>query len=432
MYLSSWGRLYQSETSVSFLDREHPSQVFIQGQKCLIRGQGRSYGDVNLSSDAQTVLTDHYRYFHSFDPVTGILECESGVLLKEIQDIFIPQGWMLPVTPGTQLISVGGAIANDIHGKNHHVRGNFGHHVLEFKLLRSDLKILTCSRTQNPELFFATLGGVGLTGVILTVKIQLLALQSDQLDVEYLNFKGIFEFLKIAKLSEPWEYTVSWIDCLSGKNVRGIFIRANHHKRSETKINLNFHKTKNKKIPFTPPISCINLLSLKVFNHLYYELNKKPRSIQQHLYQFQYPLDAIENWNVLYGRKGFYQYQCVIPTTDAQDAIEEILDLIYAAQQGSFLVVLKSFGAIQSEGFLSFPMEGLTLALDFPNLGEKTLKLFERLDQVVLQAKGRLYLAKDARMSRDMFLQTYPQAEQFKAYRDPAISSDMSKRLFGC
>lgn len=208
-------------------------------------------------------------------------------------------------------------------------------------------------------------------------------------------------------------------------------MRANHQCLSESKTNIIPLNIKSKKIPFTPPISCINSLSLKTFNHLYYQINKKPRVIQQHLYQFQYPLDAIGNWNVLYGRKGFYQYQCVIPTVDAQTAIEEILDLIYTAQQGSFLVVLKSFGSIKSEGMLSFPMEGLTLALDFPNLGEKTLNLFEQLDRVVQQAKGRLYLAKDARMSSDMFFETYLQAEQFKSYRDPAISSDMSKRLFG-
>ncbi|WP_180013444.1 FAD-binding oxidoreductase [Acinetobacter sp. YH16031] len=431
MHLSSWGRLYQTETSVSFLDRQNPALAFAQQRPCLIRGQGRSYGDVNLASDAQTILTDNYRYFHAFDPVAGILECESGVLLKDIQDTFIPQGWMLPVTPGTQLISVGGAIANDIHGKNHHVRGNFGHHVVSLQLLRSDLNVIQCSRQENAALFFATLGGIGLTGLILRVKIQLLPLQSDLLDVEYLNFRGVSEFIDLAKQSEPWEYTVSWIDCLSGKNVRGIFMRANHQANSDSNTHLNHLSNKTKKIPFTPPISCINTLSLKVFNQLYYHINKTPRVIEQHLYQFQYPLDAIENWNILYGRKGFYQYQCVIPMQYAKDAIEEMLKLIYAAQQGSFLVVLKSFGNLASEGMLSFPMEGLTLALDFPNLGEKTLALFNQLDQVVAEAKGRLYLAKDARMSRDLFFATYPQAEQFKNYRDPAISSDMSKRLFG-
>lgn len=430
MHVSSWGRLYSSDTTISFLERDRCSMIFDQVKPLLIRGQGRSYGDVGLLSHANTILTQSYRYFKSFDPETGILVCESGVLLKDIQDTFIPQGWMLAVTPGTQLISVGGAIANDIHGKNHHIRGNFGHHILEIELLRSDLSILVCSRKQNAELFYATLGGIGLTGVILSVKIQLLSIHSEQLDVEYLNFRGISEFLAVAQASEAWEYTVSWIDCLSGKNVRGIFMRANHqlHRVGHDKL-IPVKATKS--LPFTPPISCINLLSLKAFNYLYYHRNKTPRRVQQHLYQFQYPLDAITNWNVLYGQKGFYQYQCVIPHEQAQAAIEDLLEIIHQAQQGSFLVVLKNFGKIKSEGMLSFPMQGLTLALDFPNLGEKTLQLFEKLDAVVIQAKGRLYLAKDARMSQEMFFETYPEAKTFEQYRDPEISSDMSKRLFG-
>lgn len=431
MHLSSWGRLYQSKTTISFLEREHPSSVFQQQSSILVQGQGRSYGDVCLTSDAHTVLTHGYRYFKSFDPETGVLICESGVLLKEIQDTFIPQGWMLAVTPGTQLISVGGAIANDIHGKNHHVRGNFGHHVLEIELLRSDFQRIICSREHNAEFFYATVGGIGLTGVILTVKIQLLAIQSAHLYVEYLNFKGIAEFLSLAKQSDVWEYTVSWIDCLSGKNVRGIFMRANHQ-QEHLPNQLTVIPTKaTKTLPFTPSISCINLLSLKAFNQFYYYLNQKPRSVKQHLYQFQYPLDGISNWNVLYGKKGFYQYQCVVPYEHAQAAIEDMLDIIHQAQQGSFLVVLKAFGDLPSEGLLSFPTQGLTLALDFPNLGEKTLQLFEKLDAVVSQAKGRLYLAKDARMSQKMFFESYQHAKKFEQYRDPAISSDMSKRLFG-
>ena len=429
MHLFSWGRLYESKTMVSYLNRERPSDIFQKNSNILVRGQGRSYGDVCLLSNANTVLTQSYRYFKSFDPENGILTCESGVLLKDIQDTFIPQGWMLAVTPGTQLITVGGAIANDIHGKNHHARGNFGHHVLEIELLRSDLKTIICSRNQNSDLFYATLGGIGLTGVILSVKIQLLAIQSAQLDVEYFNFRGISDFLHLSKISTDWEYTVSWIDCLSGRNVRGIFMRANHQHSGDRQMTLPTKATKT--LPFTPPISCINLLSLKTFNQFYYYLNQKPRREVQHLYQFQYPLDAMTNWNVLYGQKGFYQYQCVIPYEHAQGAIEDILEVIHQAQQGSFLVVLKAFGSMPSEGLLSFPIEGLTLALDFPNLGEKTLQLFEKLDIIVSKSQGRLYLAKDARMNSQMFFESYKNAEKFEQYRDPAISSDMSKRLFG-
>lgn len=431
--VDSWGRLYQSECELILLDRYKMMDILKGGhKKKLVQGQTRSYGDVCLNTHHQILKTTQLNFFQDFNEQTGILECESGVLLKDIQDIFIPRGWMLPVTPGTQLITVGGAIANDVHGKNHHKRGNFGHHILEIKLLRSDGQVLICSRQQNMELFEATIGGIGLTGVIVSAKIQLMSIRSPMLEVEYLPFRGITEFLKINIESEKhWEYTVSWIDCLSGKNVRGIFIRANHSQDKSLKI--SNHQNKAKKIPITSPISLITPLSLKAFNQVYYHLNakKKGKKHIQHFYDFQYPLDGVENWNILYGKKGFYQYQCVIPLKTAQIATEQILEIIRKAQQGSFLVVLKAFGDIENEGMLSFPMQGITLALDFPNLGEKTLNLFHHLDKVVLENHGRLYLAKDARMSKEFFIKTYPHVIEFMKFRDSAFCSDMASRLFG-
>lgn len=428
--LRSWGKLYPSECELQFLDRYRLEYGLENGKKYLVQGSARSYGDVCLNTHHTIIKSSNLNFFKNFDAENGILICEAGVILKDIQDTFFPKGWMLPVSPGTQLITVGGAIANDIHGKNHHIRGNFGHHVLQLSLLRSDGQIYSCSRTENSELFRATIGGIGLTGIILSAKIKLMSVSSPFLQVEYLTFRGISEFLRINSESEnKFEYTVSWIDCLSGKNVRGVFIRANH---IIDQINLTHVKKQQKKILITPPISCINTLSLKLFNQFYYHLNaqKKGKKNQQHFYDFQYPLDSIENWNVLYGKKGFYQYQCVIPLSTAQDAIEKMLELIAKSQQGSFLVVLKAFGDIKNEGMLSFPISGITLALDFPNLGDKTLKLFKQLDQIVLDNLGRLYLAKDARMDRTFFLQTYPQVFEFEKFRDPAISSDMALRLF--
>jgi FAD/FMN-containing dehydrogenase len=429
--LRSWGKLCPSECELQFLDRYRLEYGLKNGKKYLVQGSARSYGDVCLNTHHTIIKSSNLNFFKSFDAENGILICEAGVILKDIQDTFLPRGWLLPVSPGTQLITVGGAIANDIHGKNHHIRGNFGHHILELSLLRSDGQIYNCSRTENTELFRATIGGIGLTGIILSAKIQLMPVSSPVLQVEYLPFRGISEFLRINSESEnKFEYTVSWIDCLSGKNVRGIFIRANH---VIDQINLTPVKKQQKKIPITPPISCINILSLKLFNQFYYNLNaqKKGKKYQQHFYDFQYPLDGIENWNVLYGKKGFYQYQCVIPLRAAQDPIEKMLELIAKSQQGSFLVVLKAFGNIKNEGMLSFPISGITLALDFPNLGEKTLKLFKQLDQIVLDNLGRLYLAKDARMDRKFFIETYPQVLEFEKFRDPAISSDMALRLLG-
>lgn len=431
MKLNSWGKLYNSECTLDIIDRYNIAQEVKNKNLFLVQGQARSYGDVCLNTSHTLLKTINLNYFIYFNEIDGILTYESGVLLKDIQDTLISRGWMLPVTPGTQLITVGGAIANDVHGKNHHIRGNFGHHVLELKLLRSDGQVYDCSRTENSELFLATIGGIGLTGIILSAKIQLMPINSPFLKVEYLSFRGIPEFLKINSESEKkFEYTVSWIDCLSGKNVRGIFIRANHIK---DQIDCSYVKKLPKKIPFTPPISCINLLSLKIFNQFYYALNyqKQGKTHIQHFYDFQYPLDGIENWNVLYGKKGFYQYQCVIPFEYAQLAIEEILEIIQKAQQGSFLVVLKAFGNMKSEGLLSFPIKGITLALDFPNHDQKTLHLFNQLDQIVEKYKGRLYLAKDARMSKEFFMATYPDILRFQALRDIKICSDMSLRLFG-
>lgn len=428
MKLMGWGRLSQSEAEMTFLNRK---EVLKTDKNYLAIGNCRSYGDVCLNTNQVVVKMTTLDYFSNFDEITGILECEAGVILKDIQDIFLPRGWILPVTPGTQLITVGGAIANDVHGKNHHIRGSFGHHVLGFELLRLGQEVMHCSREQNADLFHATIGGIGLTGIIVKAKIQLKKIPSEYVRVEYLPFRGIEEFMALTHQSnEQWEYTVSWIDCLSGKNVRGVFMRANHVEAIEV-ANRVVTQAKVKTIPIVPPISCINLLSLKVFNQLYYHLNQGKKSHYQHFYSFQYPLDGISNWNVLYGKKGFYQYQCVIPWQYAQVAIEALLELIREAQQGSFLVVLKAFGEMENEGLLSFPLSGITLALDFPNLGEKTLNLFTDFDAIVKQYQGRLYLAKDARMDEVFFKQSYINAQNFEKYRDAKISSDMSKRLFG-
>lgn len=431
MLLNSWGNLYKSQCDIEILDKYKLDNIVKIESKILAQGKARSYGDVCLNSHQTIINTSTLNLLRKFDEETGILVCESGVLLKDIQDTFISRGWILAVTPGTQLITVGGAIANDIHGKNHHIRGNFGHHVLELILLRSTGEVVRCSRQKNCELFYATLGGIGLTGIIISVKIQLLRINSPFLNVEYIPFRGVSEFIQLNSNSEhDWEYTVSWIDCLSGKNVRGIFIRANHCVCESIEFK---DKIKNKKIPFKPPYSLINKASLKAFNEVYYHLNasKYGKKYIEHFYNFQYPLDKIENWNVLYGKKGFYQYQCVIPLEFAEHAIESLLEKIQFAQQGSFLVVLKAFGRIKSEGILSFPMEGITLALDFPNQGTSTLDLLFCLDKIVLENSGRLYLAKDARMEQKFFMQTYPLAKEFMKFRDPFFSSDMSRRLFG-
>jgi FAD/FMN-containing dehydrogenase len=367
--------------------------------------------------------------FISFNQDTGLISCEAGLLLKDIQSLVIPRGWILPVTPGTQLSSVGGAVANDIHGKNHHVKGAFGNHVKRIKLLRTDGSSIECTRNLQPELFSATIGGLGLTGVIVEVEIQLARVSGPWLDTETIPYTGIAEFLSLADSSESgWEYTVSWIDCLSGKKARGIFMRANHSHK-----NYDASPTQRElKMPFTPPFSLVNKMTLKSFNFLYRKLQAfKAGPGHAHYESFFYPLDNLADWNKMYGPRGFYQYQSVVPRDAGAEAVEDMLDTISKSGVGSFLAVLKTFGSPRPLGMLSFPEPGLTLALDFPNQGSKTLKLFDRLDEIVREAGGRLYAAKDARMSRSMFEAGYPRLNEFLAFRDAGISSAFSRRVMG-
>lgn len=431
----SWGRLTQPKHQVTSINRNDDISATMAGNKPgICFGMGRSYGDVCLNPDGHLWLTRGLDRFIDFDPKTGVLNCEAGVLLKDIQQLMVPQGWMIPVTPGTQLITVGGAIANDVHGKNHHHRGTFGDHVLSFSLQRSDGQYLECSPEHNTDWFRATVAGLGLTGIIINARLQLIKIASPLLGTDTVTYGNLDDFFAIAAESEAeWEHTVSWIDCLSGKNSRGIFLRANHQ---QTPVDSNAAgKTGSARrltMPLTPPVSLVNRLSLKPFNAAYYALNaRKAGPGVAHYEQFFYPLDKINHWNRMYGRKGFYQYQCVIPDVTARPAIAALMAAIASSGQGSFLAVLKTFGDRQAAGLLSFPMAGATLALDFPNLGAKTTKLFDTLDVIVREAGGRLYPGKDARMPKVLFEGGYPELEKFQRFRDPGISSAMSRRLMG-
>lgn len=441
MKISSWGRLSHEQHCVVALD--DPGTLPTKIQRCLpgiSYGMGRSYGDVCLNPNGTLWQTRTMNRFVAFDDDTGVLGCESGVLLKEIHDCFVARGWMLPVTPGTQLITVGGAIANDVHGKNHHVMGTFGEHVLGFTLQRTDGTTLECNRGHNADMFNATIGGLGLTGIITRVQVQLRRVDNPWLLTDTVPFSNLDDFFALADESEAdWEHTVSWIDCLAGPQTRGIFMRANHAAASDLtalpsqqRPTTEIRRTAGINMPFTPPLSLINKLSLRPFNAAYYAMNaRKAGAGLAHYQSFFYPLDKIHNWNRIYGRRGFFQYQCVVPRDTARQSIADMLAAIAASGEGSFLAVLKTFADRSAAGLLSFPMAGATLALDFPNKGARTERLFARLDQVVTQAGGRLYAAKDARMSAQMFVAGYPALTAFSTFRDPGISSAMSRRLLG-
>lgn len=395
----------------------------------LAYGMGRSYGDVCLNPGGTLLCTTGLDHFIAFDDRTGRLVSEAGVLLRDIQRLVIPRGWILPVTPGTQLGTVGGAIANDVHGKNHHVMGSFGDHVQRLTIIRSDGEVIHCGPNERADWFAATVGGLGLTGVVTHADIQLRRVAGPWLNTETIPYADLDEFSRLADDSEAdWEHTVSWIDCITGGGRRGLFMRGNPTHAGERSIPQGRKLT----VPFVPPVSLINGLSLRLFNTVYYHLKKwRAGNAIAHYETFFYPLDNLLEWNRMYGPRGFFQYQSVVPRAVGRDAVQAMLKEIARSGDGSFLAVLKTFGNRQSVGMMSFPQPGVTLALDFPNRGERTHKLFEQLDAIVREAKGRLYPAKDARMPKELFELGYPRLAEFIQYRDPGISSGLSRRLMG-
>ncbi|MCH8181079.1 MAG: FAD-binding oxidoreductase [Proteobacteria bacterium] len=403
-------------------------------------GNGRSYGDSNLNPGGALLMAGQLDRFIGFDPATGVLRCEGGVLLHTILQLIVPQGWFLPVTPGTQFVTVGGAIANDVHGKNHHVAGSFGNHVRCFELLRSDGSRRLCSPTEHADWYAATIGGLGLTGLITWAEIQLRRVANPFVDSESIRFRSLEEFFELSAASErDFEYTVSWIDCaFEGKRLgRGLFNRANHAPAvidtSRVPKGLSAAVAEaTRRVPITPPISLVNSLSLKSFNTLYFHKQRADvvRSLA-HYRPFFYPLDALLEWNRIYGPRGFYQYQSVVPPERALATTRQMLQAIAHSGMGSFLAVLKQFGAPPSRGMLSFPQPGTTLALDFPNSGPKLMRLFDELDRIVLAAGGRLYPAKDGRIGAAMFQAGHPQWRAFSEFVDPRFSSGFWRRVSG-
>ena len=429
--VSSWGRL-SAEPHHVFSARDLPAlqqALRHSSNPGLAHGMGRSYGDACLNPGGTLWLTGGLDHFIAFNEDNGRLVCEAGVLLRDIQRLAVPRGWMLPVTPGTQLVTVGGAIANDVHGKNHHVLGSFGDHVLRLTLLRTNGETIECGPHERSDWFAATVGGVGLTGIITQAELQLRRTPGPWLDTETLAYANLDEFFQLADASEAhWEHTVSWIDCISGGGGRGVFMRGNPVATAPRPLPTAQQRT----MPLVPPVSLVNRLSLRPFNVAYYHLKKwrAGRAIA-HYEAFFYPLDNLLEWNRMYGPRGFFQYQSVVPRAVGRDAIQAMLREIARSGDGSFLAVLKTFGNRQPVGMLSFAQPGVTLALDFPNHGARTHRLFARLDAIVREAQGRIYLAKDARMPRELFEAGYPRLPEFLPYRDPGISSGLSRRLMG-
>jgi L-gulonolactone oxidase len=427
--LSSWGRLRAVPHDVrrpAFLDAARAA-THSDTSPLLCYGMGRSYGDVCLNENGRLIVTDRLDRLISFDRDRGVMRAEAGLSLDRLLQVAVPQGWFIPVTPGTKFVTLGGAVANDVHGKNHETAGTFGRHVIRIGLARSSGEVLTLGPDENAPLFAATVGGIGLTGVILWVELQLTQIRSALMDSETLPIGDLDDFFRLAETSRNWAYTVAWVDCLAKGRAtgRGFFIRGRHAHEG----GLTIHRPPKRAVPLDAPSFLLNSHTIGLFNTLY---RRRPwatgrRSV--HYDPFFYPLDAVDRWNRLYGPRGFFQHQSVVPMAAAPDSVRKLLELTAEFGQGSFLVVLKLFGGLRSPGVLSFPMPGATLALDFPNKGDSTRRLLERMADVVLAAGGRLYPAKDATMSADAFQAGYPAWRKVEEHRDPAMMSDFWRRV---
>ena len=427
----SWGRYpkLQDQRVVQILTPNQPLPLPTDGRSVLPYGLGRSYGDSCINNNNAVIDTDALSCFIAFTPDTGVVTAEAGVSLATILSVFVPRGWFLPVTPGTKFVTLGGAIANDIHGKNHHKAGTFGLHVLSLGLRRSDGSLQTCSPTLNAPLFNATVGGLGLTGLITWVELKLVPIRSPYLDTRTIKFRNLDEFFDISAESDKlFDYSVSWVDCTSeGDNLgRGLFMAGNFSERTKAKK----HFSPSLPFPCEAPSWLLNSLFMRSFNMLYYNKQVKHTvDALTHYDPFFYPLDAVLNWNRMYGKRGFFQYQLVVPFEQDRSIIKEIFKRISRSKRASFLAVLKTFGDVASPGLMSFPAKGVTLALDFPNDGAPTLALMDELDQIVKDSRGRIYAAKDARMSPEMFKLSYPRWEEFKQFIDPRFSSSLWRRV---
>jgi FAD/FMN-containing dehydrogenase len=438
--ISGWGRFPVVQSHVYRPEKRRGVASILDAAKdsnYLACGLGRSYGDAGVNDGGGTINLTRLNRMISFDPINGLLECEAGLSLAEILDVFVPRGYMPYVVPGTKYVTVGGAIANDVHGKNHHQDGAFSTFVQEFDLLTADGTVMTCSRDTNTDVFWATVGGIGLTGIILTAKIRLRPIDSAYVLVDYFRAKNLEEALQaIREGDENYTYSVGWVDCLAkGASLgRCVLMRGNNVRAGELprkfRDPLRPRAKRQKSVPIDFPSFVLNPLTIKAFNTLYYGLHKPCQKIMDFDSYF-FPLDSIHNWNRMYGRRGFGQYQVIIPMENARGLIN-LVEMIRQSSCASFLAVLKKLGP-QDPGMLSFPCEGYTLTLDIP-MRRDLVPLLHTLDRHVLECGGRLYCAKDAVTLPETFAAMFPRMEEFLAVKsrlDPGcrFSSTMARRL---
>jgi FAD/FMN-containing dehydrogenase len=440
--LSGWGR-FPVETCRIFRPEKRASLAAILASggepSYIARGLGRSYGDAALNRSGGVICFERLNRLIAFDPANGVLECEAGVSFAEILDCFLPRGYFLPVTPGTKFITVGGAIAHDVHGKNHHRVGTFSSFVLDFRLQTPQEDVITCSPRQHADVFWATVGGAGLTGLLLSARIRLQRVETAYVLVDFLKVSHLEDAIDAMEETDHlYEFSVAWIDCLAkGKALgRSVLMRANPAKASDLPAGsgepLSPRRRSERSVPFDFPGGLLNPLTVGAFNTLFYGMHKTALGRLADIDRFFYPLDSIRDWNRMYGRRGFVQYQLAFPRETSRAGLAEVLERVSESGRGSFLGVLKRFGSANA-GLLSFPFPGYTLALDLP-VSDGLLPFLGGLDALVLHHGGRLYLAKDAVTTPDSFAAMYPRLDEFRAIRarlDPKnkLSSSQARRV---
>ena len=442
--LSGWGRypVVKGKVCRPNTTREllYDMQALDAGEGLLCRGLGRSYGDAAISADSRVLVTSKLDRFLSFDSQNGIVRCEPGVSFAEIIRTFLPKGWFPAVTPGTKHVTMGGALASDIHGKNHHYEGSFIDFVKSFSLITADNQAVECSREKNSQLFWASAGGMGLTGIVSEIELQLRAVENQFIVLKRISCAGLAATFKAIEDNEKgYPYSVSWIDCVAGGSAlgRSILILGRHANKTDLKDSgeaLNYTDPKQKvKVPLDLPSWLLNRYSIGAFNSLYYHVfGGDGQEKLSHYEPFFYPLDAVLDWNRLYGKSGFIQYQCALPLDTSKAGMEEIVSLCSKRGRSSFLAVLKKFGA--GHRLLSFPIEGYTLALDIP-VKDGLFEFTRELDELVLKYGGRIYLAKDSCVDAESFAKMYeddlPKWKEIKRGVDPTnlFRSAQSERL---